>query len=67
MTSQTIVGKLKNHSSRYGKPDTIISDNEPQLTSSKFHTFFVSNGTAHMKPPAQETAKQMEQQRQRSK
>ena len=37
MTSQTIVAKLKNHSARYGIPNTIISDNAKQLTSSQFH------------------------------
>ena len=48
MTSQTIVGKLKNHSARYGISNTINKiDNGPQLTSSQFQKFYKQWDTKH--------------------
>ena len=38
-TSRTVIQKLKNHFARYGKPDTLITDNASQFSSDRFHSF----------------------------
>lgn len=38
-TSTTVIHKLKAHFARHGIPDTLISDNGPQLVSQEFKTF----------------------------
>ena len=39
LMSETIISKLKGHFSRYGIPDTVISDNAGQYTSQEFQRF----------------------------
>jgi len=41
-TSEAVIKKLKNHFSRYGSPDVVISDNGPQYSSEEFAKFSMS-------------------------
>ncbi|KAK3089216.1 hypothetical protein FSP39_001808 [Pinctada imbricata] len=38
-SASTVISCLKQHFSRHGIPDTVISDNGPQFSSKEFHTF----------------------------
>ena len=37
--ARTVILKLKNHFTRYGCPDKVVSDNGPQFSCNKFATF----------------------------
>ena len=47
MTSNNIISKLKQHFARHGIPDTIYSDNGPQLVSTEFHNFCIKWNVTH--------------------
>ena len=47
MTSEAITKKLKAHIARYGLPDEIVSDNEPQFVAKEFQILAQSYGFKH--------------------
>ena len=46
-TARTITTKLSGHFSRYGLPDTLVSDNGPPFSSKEFDTFTREMGIKH--------------------
>lgn len=51
MDSITTIDKLRDCFARYGLPNTIISDNGPQLVSTEFEHFCTTNGIKHTTSP----------------
>ncbi|XP_062538974.1 uncharacterized protein K02A2.6-like [Armigeres subalbatus] len=49
ITTATTVRLLRGIFSRYGQPETLVTDNGTQLTSEKFESFCVTNGIIHLK------------------
>ena len=46
--SATVIRKLKNHFSRYGIPEQLVSDNGPQFSSEKFENFAKTYDFEHL-------------------
>ncbi|PFX13394.1 Uncharacterized protein K02A2.6 [Stylophora pistillata] len=47
-SSQTVINKLKMHFSRHGAPDYVVSDNDPQYSSSEFRRFAATRKFTHV-------------------
>ncbi|CAH8587988.1 unnamed protein product, partial [Dicrocoelium dendriticum] len=50
-TTSTTIRKLRQVFSRFGIPETLVTDNGSQFTSEEFATFCHTNGVTHLRTP----------------
>ena len=47
-TSTTVIGILRHVFTRFGLPETIVSDNRPCFVSDEFESFLLADGVKHL-------------------